>query len=107
MKKRKHKEYKMYLSASLISCGIKELCEVGCGNDEPSQREYDMIMNDWPAKAIVIASLTSKQKNAIKFLLKNGFEMVRDKGRKWKINPNTRNKIALFVKYVNKRKKRR
>jgi len=90
----------MYLGETDISCGIAQLYGIG----KATQDQYDECIEGWKEygnyAAMIIASLTSKQKKAIKLLEKNGFKMV---GR-WKKNPNSNNKIALFVKRCNRKK---
>lgn len=64
-----------------------------------NQGDYDKAMT--PAKlkgcSMVIASLTTAQTDAAKFLLKNGFKQVGGA----KHNPNSGHMILLFSKKVN------
>lgn len=90
--------------------GVKELSDIGyeryyCvrnyyyGEKRTMQGCYDIVMAK-PKCAVVVASLTVDQVDGIKLLLNNGFEKV---GRA-KRNPNSRNKILLFVKHIGKQK---
>lgn len=88
----------MRVSSTDISCGIDQLVDIGY---EPTQAEYDNAMTD-PEAAMIIASLTTKQKRGLKLLKKNGFTRV---GRS-KLNPNSGNDIVLLVKRVNRSKGR-
>lgn len=82
----------MYIVENSISCGIGMLCDVG---SHPLQSEYyDTMINCVRKYAIILASLTTHQKYAAKFLRKNGFV---SNGRAI-INPNSDNRIILFVK---------
>lgn len=92
----------MYIRGTYISCGVVELVDIG---NSPRQDDFDPILR-YECKgscALIIASLTSQQKNAGKFLLKNKFKKV----GKWVKNPNSGNKIALFVREVSQKRKRR
>jgi hypothetical protein len=102
----------MELRASSISCGVRELISLG---NEPLQRDLDYLLQQVkPNKmedktslrittyggphscAMLIASVTEKQVNAIKLLEKNGFKRVGPLKR----NPNSGNNIGLWVAYV-------
>ena len=82
----------MYLYGSNISCGIRELTDVGYN---PTQAQYDAVMYA-PHCAMVLASLTLQQNKGLKLLKKNGFKRV---GRP-KRNPNSGNDIVLLVKRI-------
>jgi hypothetical protein len=89
----------MYIGYSKISCGINELYNIG---NHPTDYEYKEIMIDNYNCAILIASLTTKQNNAIKFLKKKGFKAVNKPIR----NPNSKNKIILFSKTLSKKERK-
>lgn len=106
----------MYLDDSSISCGVLQLGGIG---NHPRQEEFERLYyydeddgwGDWhggrkskPSAAFIIASVTNKQKNAIKFLKKNGFQQ----SHRFRTNPNTGHKITIFTKPIkNKSGKRK
>ena len=92
----------MYLENSNISCGVFELTGFTA---KPSQKEFNKHLKEcqagettWSDKraAFLIASINHKQKGALKFLRKNGFKQT----HRFRKNPNTGNKIAVFVRKV-------
>lgn len=91
----------MFLNECDISCGIIQLADIG---NNPKQKQFDDLINGAQDDhfGMVIASITEKQKNAVAFLKKNKFR----KAGKWKVNPNTGNRIALFVKSIKGKKRR-
>jgi hypothetical protein len=99
----------VYLEETNISCGICELVHVGEGCAATLKNLINKATNgvkdvwgdgedeyEWEETphALMIASLTEKQKRCIRLLENHGFRRV---GR-WKKNPNSDNRIALFVK---------
>lgn len=99
----------MYLAKTKISCGIKQLCDIGYSYDyghsfkyRTMKEAYDGVMSKLDNCVMIIASLTTKQEGAITLLTNNGFKKV----GKAKPNPNSGNKIILFVKHFNKPKKK-
>jgi len=83
----------MRVDGSNISCGIIELT---IGNN-PNKNKFDKAMrNSWDDAAIILASLNTKQKKAIKFVKSVGFKKV---GRKVR-NPNSGNEILLFRREI-------
>lgn len=76
--------------------GMAELS--GVGYYSSGQDAYNKVMTPAALKgiSIVVASLTTDQTDAIKFLLKNGFTQVGPARR----NPNTRNMILVFTKQI-------
>ena len=88
----------MYIEDSRVGCGVKELYDVGgFYADVPSQARFDTLMRGHDG--VVIASLTKEQYRGTEFLIANGFK----KAGRYKVNPNSGNKIALFV-YHGKKK---
>lgn len=83
----------MYLKSSGISCGINELVSVGT---RPTDNQFAEIMRKTDHCAVLIASVPTRWKNAVKFLKRNGFKQV----NREITNPNTKNKIALFSRNV-------
>lgn len=88
----------MQLRASNISCGVSEIMGVGT---KPSDAEFDNIMRQFDG-AILIASVPTRWKNAVKFLKRKGFKQT----HRQITNPNTDNKIALFARNVTEKEKR-
>lgn len=77
--------------------GMAELSGVGYS---ATQATYEAAMKSPASKGIniVVASLTTDQKDGIKFLLANGFAQVGTAKR----NPNTGHMILVFTKTVGK-----
>jgi hypothetical protein len=91
----------MRIEGSSISCGIHQLFNVG--NNPTIQRYNKAIKNSYFGKCrFIIASLTEEQKKAKRFLLARGFKQVSP----FLTNPNSGNKIALFMKDRYEKKKR-
>lgn len=92
----------MRLKSSGISCGIKQLIDIGYySKDKTMKNTYDKVMAKTKDQygyncAMVVASLTTNQKAAIKLLTTNGFKKV----GKAKRNPNSGNRIILLVKRI-------
>ncbi len=86
----------MFIQRTAVSCGIGQIYRIG---NNPNEKEYNIIMRlavfDY---AMIIASLTTRQKRAIKFIKSKGFKQI-DKARK---NPNSGNDIILFKKDITK-----
>ena len=82
---------KMDLEGTEISCGIAQLFNI---QNSSAKRIRRKLAEEDGSSAFVIASLTKKQKKARKRLKKQGFVRV----TRWRINPNSDNLIALFVK---------
>lgn len=97
----------MYLDDSEISCGIKQLVSIEDGDDEYGdngeeltlEAQYRRTMCDAHC-ALVIASLTTDQTKGIELLKKHGFKAV----NRPRTNPNSGNKIILFVKQMKSKK---
>jgi hypothetical protein len=95
---------------NLIQSNIPDLKELdGIGYEKhyvyaTMQQTYNSLLafNNTGCSAI-IASVIKSQNEAIKFLLANGFIKV---GRAKK-NPNSRNSILLFIKFISKKSNRR
>ncbi len=93
----------MYIAQSRISCGIYELIDVR-HNSAKIVRDY--INDDFglpPIVAILVASLTTKQKAGARALKANGFKAIGKPIR----NPNSGNDIILFVKRFEDKKTKR
>jgi hypothetical protein len=92
----------MNVRVSEISCGIRELADVGENPDVYDLAraiDYSVYHDaDCVAGTILIASLTTKQKAGIKFLKREGFKAVSRPA----MNPNSGNKIVLYMKRLSK-----
>lgn len=91
---------KMYIDDTQISCGICQLSNIG---NNPKQIDMDGCIEDARSDCygIMLASLADNQgKRPVTFLKKNGFRQV----GKWKKNPNSGNRIALFMKRLRPKK---
>ncbi len=89
----------MYMNDTDISCGIAQIYQIG---SKPNKKKFAAILYDYIADyypgdlAMIIASLTTKQKPGIKFMKEMGFKQI-GKARK---NPNSGNDILLFKKDI-------
>lgn len=86
-----------------ISCGICQLANVG---RTPKQSDIERCIEDARSDCfgIILASLAENQgKKPVNFLKKNGFRQV----GKWKKNPNSGNRIALFMKRLRPKSKKK
>jgi hypothetical protein len=93
----------MYLNDTDISCGICQLVDIG---SRPSQIDLEELIEDARDDnyGIMLASLAEQQgKRPINILKKYGFKQV----GKWKKNPNSGNKIALFMKRLRPKAKKK
>ncbi len=94
----------MYLITNRMNFSIGELYNVnvyGLRTQQDMQLEYDGLLhhhatNGIGCPPIIIASLTSSQLDGIKFLLANGFTQIGEQ----RTNPNSGNKIILFLKKI-------
>lgn len=100
------------MTMRLIGKGkIKELSSIGYSVDyyefygigyATMEEAYNDIMAN-PKCSIVVASLTTDQREGKKLLLNNGFKQI----GKTRVNPNSGNRISVFAKKIEKRNKKR
>lgn len=83
-----------HLDDTSISCGIGQLYDVGGSSKANIKRKIEEAGTSLDPYAFLIASVTKKQRKARRRLKKFGFKRV----TKWEKNPNSNNRIALFVK---------
>jgi len=90
----------MIISGSMISCGIRQIYGFPNGDDEPSQEHFDAVMKSYPHKSSwTMASLTTSQTGAIRFLKRNGFVQFGSPVRNRR-TPNG-NMIVLLIRTEN------
>lgn len=85
----------MYIYKTPVT-GMFELGGVG---HTPAQHIYEDVLkqhDNLKGCKMIAASLTTDQRDGIKFLLKNGFIQIGDAKR----NPNSGHMIVLLVKYI-------
>lgn len=94
----------MYILDTNISCGIFQLENVG---KNPTQKSYEDVVESFIDDVgslrlcMLIASVPAEWKKSINFLNKIGFKAV----NRGLTNPNSGNKIILFVKTFTKRER--
>lgn len=82
----------MELLESNISCGVRELTDVGY---EPEDNDYYEAMR-YSECAVVVASVPAKWTGAVRFLKRKGFKQAHRASR----NPNSGNMIVLLSKTI-------
>jgi hypothetical protein len=100
----------MHIYSSPLGDDVRELGDIGYpsdyygyGAENYIEATYKDLMKRLPKTCkLLIASLTTSQRGGIALLKKHGFKVY----QKSKTNPNTGNKILLFVKTIRKRKKK-